>query len=152
MLPPMTMTQHGSVFITLLLIASSLADDKVIFGDGGDVSPSQETSGQCVTIDGPGQGSGCQFPFIYKGVPRDGCITEADPEGKLWCSTAVDSDGQHIVNGQHWAHCSAQCPVASSSAPAQTSSAFTVIIIFILAIYRMLNIDIILHSGGASDL
>ena len=40
MLPPMT---HGPVFITLLLIASSVGDDKVIFGGGGEVSPRQES-------------------------------------------------------------------------------------------------------------
>ena len=121
-------TTRRTLFIALLTVASSVADDKVIFGGGGGdgkARPSEEFT-QCVTIDGPGQGSACQFPFIYKGVSRDGCITEADPEGKLWCSTAVDSDGQHIVNGQHWAHCSPQCPVASNPAPAQSSSAFTV--------------------------
>ena len=110
---------HRTLFIALLTVASSVADDKVIFGDA---SPRKE----CVTVDGPGQGSDCQFPFIYKGVTRDGCITEADPDGKLWCSTAVDNDGQHIVNGQHWAHCSSQCPISSTPTPAQSSSAFTV--------------------------
>ena len=121
-------TTHRTLFIAFLTIASSVADDKVIFGGGGgggDGRPSEELT-QCVTIGGPGQGSECQFPFIYKGVSRDGCITEADPEGKLWCSTAVDRDGQHIVNGQHWAHCSSQCPLASSPTPAPSSSAFTV--------------------------
>ena len=126
------------VFLHLgLLYTSSWADDRVIFGDSDDGS--RTSSGGCTTVGGPGAGSQCQIPFVYKGISRDGCITEADPDGKAWCSTRLDSDGVHVANGKHWAHCSQQCPMAniqqsissssfssSSSSGSSSSSAFTV--------------------------
>merc|ERR1719397_1030223 len=65
----------------------------------------------CVTVAGPGKGDQCQFPFIFSGKTRDGCITESDPSGLLWCSTKVDSEGRHVAGGEHWAHCHHSCPV-----------------------------------------
>ena len=112
-----------------LLFTPSWAD--IVFSDDSDDGGSRPGSQGCSTVGGPGAGSPCQFPFIYKEVSRDGCITEADPDGKAWCSTKVDSDGVHVTNGQHWAHCSQQCPLAniqqsSSASSASSSSAFTV--------------------------
>ena len=113
------------------LVSVTLTNDSVIFGDdqGAQVTP----PGGCQTIGGPAQGLSCVFPFIFKGLQREGCITESDPEGKTWCSTGVDSDGNHIANGKLWAHCSDECPLdtsalpqASSSSQGALSSAFTV--------------------------
>jgi len=117
-----------SIIITIVTIATSgtAAEDKVIFGDPSKSSPSASlTSSSCTTVGGPGEGSPCQFPFIYKGVTRNGCITEADPDNRLWCSTGVDEDGQHIVNGQNWAHCSDSCPVSDTEVT-PVSSAFSI--------------------------
>ena len=84
----------------------------------------------CTTIGGPGAGQPCQFPFIYAEVTRGGCITEADPEGRAWCSTKVDTEGRHVAGGEHWAHCHPGCPMSVSdpggSEAGQSSSAFTV--------------------------
>ena len=74
-----------SIIITIVTIATSVtaAEDKVIFGDPSQSSPSASlTSSSCTTVGGPGEGSPCQFPFIYKGVSRNGCITEADPDNR----------------------------------------------------------------------
>merc|ERR1719219_2051672 len=68
----------------------------------------------CLTVGGPGKGKQCQFPFIFSGQSRGGCITESDPEGLLWCSTRVDSEGRHVAGGEHWAHCHPDCPVDAS--------------------------------------
>ena len=68
-------------------------------------------SDRCVTVDGPGRGKECQFPFIFEDKTRTGCTTDTDPEGKPWCSTKVDSQGVHVGGGGHWAHCSPDCPV-----------------------------------------
>jgi len=65
---------------------------------------------ECETVAGPARGEQCQFPFIFRGETRSGCITESDPDGRLWCSTKVDSQGRHVVGGDHWAHCSESCP------------------------------------------
>jgi len=64
----------------------------------------------CTTVGGPSRGKACQFPFIFGGVARSGCISDSDPEGRLWCSTRVDADGVHVGEGGHWAHCSPSCP------------------------------------------
>jgi len=99
----------------------------VIFGDSDDDGSRTSSSRGCSTVGGPGAGSQCQIPFIYKGISRDGCITEADPDGKAWCSTRLDSDGVHVANGKHWAHCSQQCPMAiTQQSSSSSSSAFTV--------------------------
>ena len=111
------------------LVSVTLTNDSVIFSDdqGAQVTPPEG----CQTIGGPAQGLSCVFPFVFKGLQRDGCITESDPEGKAWCSTGVDGNGVHIANGKLWAHCSDQCPLdtgasSSSSSQGALSSAFTV--------------------------
>jgi len=38
----------------------------------------------------------CVFPFTYSGQTYEAC-TEADSDGKPWCSTEVDDDGNHIT-------------------------------------------------------
>jgi len=37
------------------------------------------------------------------------CTTLRDPNGQAWCSTSVDSKGDHVGNGGHWGHCSQEC-------------------------------------------
>ena len=54
---------------------------------------------QCVTVEGlpNGQvGAHCVFPFIHKNVTYVGCKKLVKKPGEGWCSTKVDSDGQHI--------------------------------------------------------
>ena len=91
-------------------------NDRVVFGS------SSETVGGCTTVSGPAVGRACQLPFAWGGKVREGCITDGDPEGKYWCSTKVDGEGNHVTNGEHWAHCSPQCPGVQPV----ISSAFTV--------------------------
>ena len=65
---------------SLLTLAAALtaasADNKVVFGDPG----AGAGAGQCSTVGGPGAGQPCHFPFTFRGVARDGCITDFDPE------------------------------------------------------------------------
>ena len=49
----------------------------------------------------------CKFPFKLSGNVHNSCTTEKDPEGKLWCSTKVDSNGDHVRG--HWGHCEENC-------------------------------------------
>ena len=50
----------------------------------------------CVTVSGDKSGLTCRLPFVYEGVLRQGCITQNDPDGLLWCSTRTNSSGYHI--------------------------------------------------------
>ena len=63
-------------------------------------------------------GAACQLPFVYEGRQRWACITDNDPEGLAWCSTAVDEAGVHVKGS--WGHCSPDCPTAGS--PCTTGS------------------------------
>ena len=50
----------------------------------------------------------CQFPFkLTNGNVHDSCTTDQDPDGKLWCSTKVDSKGE-LIKG-HWGYCEDNC-------------------------------------------
>jgi hypothetical protein len=51
----------------------------------------------------------CIFPFRYNGQAFSECITIDDPEYKLWCSTKVDDDGEHVPDGGYWGHCGPEC-------------------------------------------
>ena len=45
-----------------------------------------------------------------------GCITDADPDNRFWCSTKVDDNLEHIGGGGHWAYCSESCsPILSEA-------------------------------------
>ena len=110
------------------------AQDIVFGGSGPSAGPGTDYQG-CTTIGGPGVGQPCQFPFIYNDVARDGCITEADPEGKAWCSTRVDAEGRHVAGGDHWAHCDATCPLAprgSGSGPPSSGLTVRITLVCIL--------------------
>jgi len=63
----------------------------------------------CTTIGGPSAGQPCVLPFKFMGKLRTGCTTENDPDGKYWCSTKVDKDGNHIPKQDNWAHCGQGC-------------------------------------------
>ena len=79
------------------------------------LSGQSEGISSCRTVGGPSQGKPCQFPFIFGGEERRGCISDTDPEQRLWCSTRVDTEGRHVAGGEHWAHCGPGCPVSVSA-------------------------------------
>jgi len=64
-----------------------------------------EDDKRCTTEDG----RICQFPFIYEGKKYNRCTTDNDPDGKLWCSTKVDSSGNHVQNAGQWGYCGNTC-------------------------------------------
>ena len=69
------------------------------------LSGQSEGISSCRTVGGPSQGKPCQFPFIFGGEERWGCIEDTDPDQRLWCSTKVDSTGLHVGGGGHWGYC-----------------------------------------------
>ena len=132
-----------AALLSLGIFSVAKAQD-IVFGDPGPSPGEGPSSEPCTTIGGPGAGQPCQFPFIYAEVTREGCITEADPEGRAWCSTKVDTEGRHVAGGEHWAHCHPGCPVSASESggagAGQTSEAFTVrrrCLICVVKIYNM---------------
>jgi len=60
----------------------------------------------CRTIDGPGKGKPCMFPFIYLGNVFKTCIKAKNTV--YGCSTMNDENGKHVVGS--WAACSLGCP------------------------------------------
>lgn len=51
----------------------------------------------------------CKFPFKFDGKTYEKCTLENDPANKLWCSTNVDENGDHIRSGGYWGHCAQNC-------------------------------------------
>ena len=50
----------------------------------------------------------CRFPFkLSNGNVHNSCTTDQDPDGKLWCSTKVNSIGDHVRG--HWGYCEESC-------------------------------------------
>ena len=43
--------------------------------------------------------------FRFRGIVRNSCITEGDPEERLWCSVEVDGRGDHVVGEGRFGHC-----------------------------------------------
>ena len=37
------------------------------------------------------------------------CTADHDPGAELWCSTRVDTRGEHVPNGGHWGFCGDTC-------------------------------------------
>ena len=60
----------------------------------------------CVAVNGPQQNSPCIFPFKYKGKDYEACTDFEHTQ--YWCSTKVDTNGNHI-DGQ-WGDCGVLCP------------------------------------------
>ena len=58
----------------------------------------------CRTIDGPGAGKPCVFPWTFMGNVYNTCILGK----KYWCATAVDENGRYVWG--RYAYCSLGCP------------------------------------------
>ncbi len=57
--------------------------------------------------EGPRKLQNCVFPFTLRNKTFDACTIETDPEGKYWCSTKLDEDGNH-QRGE-WGYCDLDC-------------------------------------------
>ena len=63
---------------------------------------------KCKTIDGPGVGKPCIFPFIFHEKEYNMCTLDGnDDVHEKWCSTKVDDDGVHVSGT--WGRCSKEC-------------------------------------------
>jgi len=86
----------------------SLYEDYVLTAEeGNNYADDSGGNKNCKTIDGPGKGKPCIFPFIYQEKEYNTCTKDGDDEvHEYWCSTKVD-DGVH-VSGE-WGRCSKRC-------------------------------------------
>ena len=44
---------------------------------------------------------------MYSGKTYNECINVNDPDGKFWCSTKVDTNGNHVKS--YWGYCGQNC-------------------------------------------
>merc|ERR1712008_465299 len=85
----------------------------------GPVTPSPDSG--CVTVSGGTIGVKCVFPFKYNGKEYQGCTVADVSDGKLWCSTSTDRNGNHIGGGGFWGHCpSRNCQTDQNGTPIET--------------------------------
>ncbi len=83
------------------------------------------------TRSSPQPNARCRFPFKYKGITRYGCIDEQDPDGRFWCSTQVDSNGNHVTGKGFWGYCRTECLVSD---PFQSESIILMLTFFFVLI------------------
>ena len=70
----------------------------------------------CKTKDGPtAGGKACVFPFSFDGVTYNGCPSWPADASETWCSTKVDTAGNHVTGGGNFGFCSADCPSNTGS-------------------------------------
>ena len=75
------------------------------------------------TSDSPSPNAPCSFPFKFQGKLRTGCITDTDPDGRLWCSTQTDDNFQHIPGQGFWGYCQPRnCPQSRVTPTSTTTS------------------------------
>ena len=75
-------------------------------------SPNKD-SDNCMTIDGPSNGTACVFPFTAWGKTYEACTTDTDV--RPWCSTKVDDNGVHMLDV--WGYCGPACPCDGIGCP-----------------------------------
>jgi hypothetical protein len=64
---------------------------------------------ECKTAGGNQPNMNCVFPFRYKETEYESCVTPLPTDLMPWCSTEVNSDGNHVIGA--WGDCSEGCPV-----------------------------------------
>ena len=70
-------------------------------------------SDDCHTVGGDSVGVDCVFPFFFDKKIHHSCIYQSSTDGKPWCSTKVDENGEHISKQGFWGHCSSSCQIQS---------------------------------------
>ena len=63
----------------------------------------------CKTIGGGSPNTKCVFPFKIKGKIYNACTDYSSTDGAFWCSTKVDSNGNHISGQKLWGVCGPNC-------------------------------------------
>lgn len=84
----------------------SCEDDKVKGKTGSKV---------CITKSGKDANTRCVFPFRYDGIIYNSCTKAGNQPGETehWCSTKVDSSGQHVSGQGKWGWCDTSCNIPS---------------------------------------
>ena len=57
-------------------------------------------------MSGPSSNNTCIFPFVFNDKTYNECARDADG---FWCSTKVDSNGNHIGAQGNWGICGPTC-------------------------------------------
>ena len=73
------------------------------------VNPTPPIIEQCLTISGKDINKPCIFPFKIFGREYNGCLDNEDSTS--WCSTKLDTNGNHLIGKGFWGICSKNCPV-----------------------------------------
>jgi len=79
----------------------------------------------CITESGSSTNMPCIFPFKFRNITYEGCITDDYDFKQPWCSTKVDMTGAHIGRKGHWGNCGPQCPIVQLVLPVEQETANT---------------------------
>merc|ERR1712154_246253 len=73
---------------------------------------STSTTTTLSTTSGPAAGKPCVFPFTFAGTEHTSCAEwefGGAAQGEFWCSTKVDSEGNHVDGEGEYGFCSPEC-------------------------------------------
>ena len=74
-----------------------------------------DQSTDCLAVGGPGDGKPCVFPFEFDGTTYSTCTNRIKhvTNNLPWCSTKVNTRGEHISGQGNWGNCDKTCPLPS---------------------------------------
>ena len=84
----------------------------ILFQDG---SPATQNVCDVTNNKGPQKNKPCVLPFKLGGVPYKECTNKNDPNGKFWCSTSVDKEGEHVGGKGKWGFCHEECSFGNTN-------------------------------------
>ena len=84
----------------------------LLFQEG---SPATQNLCDVTNNNGPQKNKPCVLPFKIGGVPYKECTNKNDPDGKFWCSTSVDKEGEHVGGKGQWGFCNEQCTYGNTN-------------------------------------
>ena len=68
------------------------------------------STGRCIATDKTGKRKECKLPFTFYNVTYNGCPPDYNNTSQSWCSTKVDSNGNHVAGIGNFGICSSECP------------------------------------------
>merc|ERR1719402_883266 len=80
----------------------------------------------------------CIFPWTHRSKTYDGCKDDPENPGETWCSTKVDSDGNHVTGEDEWGLCGDGCPITGAPITIQRAIVFEKAEVIVLKLQKWL--------------
>ena len=118
-----TYNSRVSKYYVLIFIIAVADESKEFYDEYENEYYDQYEDGQvCKTISGSHKDQECQFPFTFRGIEYNTCIS-GSKRRQPWCPTELDNIGAYI-NGM-WGYCDTlKCPLGNQLLSVHCSSSY----------------------------